>query len=372
MDFIINGTPFQLKSINQEIDESFIKLYQSFLGNSSMNYEEFESIIHKYFDSINQLENKYELHDDFFNHFIRLWNIILNNRNYGLGEWIWEKCIDISHSWELNNENNFIHKGTPFYFWGMTAILRGDIDKGYSLMHKALQEDIRRYGTISPQTPSLAFAISNYSESNQAFRNWSATQANYIKQLIDSYNQDLKCNFSLDEFWNKITGSNLDVSTIYQFFHYIAKFYDISRKPNYIYQGDFVSLLLLDLLFDLSRVVDAVLKKKNPSYWQMFNHIVILNTRMGIGLNQSYMEQLNESYKPPNKFDEILASVLDDFFQFQDQTTMTLEGKSFAVAYGIRNHAAHNIEALPIIWERYKEIEKYIFYALFLSIQKLY
>jgi hypothetical protein len=372
MDFVINGILFQLKSINSDIDESFIKLYKSFLGSSSINFEEFEFTIHNYFDSIKEIQNKFELHDELFNHFIFLWNIILGNRNYGLGEWIWEKCVEISFSWESKNEGDFIHKGTPFYFWGMTAILRGDLDKGYALMHKALQEDMRRHRTISPQTPSLAFAIANYSEKNQAFHDWSLSQANYIQQLIESYNTNLNSNFSLDEFWVKIVQSNIDDSTIYQFFHYVGKFYDISRKPNYIYQGDFVSLLLLDLLFDLSRVVDVVLKKIDPANYYLFNHIVMLNTKLNIGLNQIHMEQLKELYKPTNDFNKALTSILDGTFEFSDKTKMTLEGKSFAIAYGIRNHAAHNVEAMPIIWKRYKEIEKCIFFALFITIQKFY
>ncbi len=373
MDFIIHGRIFSLKNIDKSVDEWFVKFYKAYFLENIVVLDEFEKIIHKYFDKIEEQKNREQLHDDLFNSFITIWNVILSQRNYGLGEWIWEKCVDFSHHWEEMHEGRYIHKGTPFYFWGMTAILRGDMDKGYALMHKALQEDVRRHGSVNPQTPSFAFVIADYKEKNQAFIDWPLIQAKYIEDRINLFNQFYQKNFSLNLFWEKITRSNLEKSIIYQFVLYITKFYDITRKPEYIYKGDFAGQLLLDLLLNLARVVDSIIHQKNPSEQNLFNHILFVNNAIDLNLNQLKMEYINQKYKSiPNGFENTITSIIDNSFRFCDNSPLSDLAKPFAITYGIRNYAAHHIVSSPTIWENYEEIEKNMFFSLFICIDTLY
>ena len=51
-------------------------------------------------------------------------------------------CEAVSHrSPRTPFERSRSATGTPFYFWGMTAILRGEIDRDYLFMHRSVKEN---------------------------------------------------------------------------------------------------------------------------------------------------------------------------------------------------------------------------------------
>ena len=69
----------------------------------------------------------------------------------------------------------------------MNSIKSGDLEKGYALMHKALQEDIRTTEKTNPPTPALWFATADYSRMNQAFREWPLRQASFLSERLNHY-----------------------------------------------------------------------------------------------------------------------------------------------------------------------------------------
>jgi len=371
MLFVINGREYLLQSINSEVDNGFIALHKAYFHNGTYNFDDLKAISLRYFDSISNFQNKYELHNNFFNNFTIIWNSFLARRDYGKSEWIWELCIDLAHQWESDNSDFRIHKGTPFYFWGMTAILRGDLDKGYVLMHNALQEDIETTGLKSPNTPSLKFVIADYSSDEQAFSDWPKIQATYINKRISLYNNNFFKDFSLDKFWKSLLLSDLEKGIIYQFAHYISKFYDISRKPRYIYKGDFACQLIQDLLFDLARIVDAVIYQKHKSEKYLKQHIQFISDQLNFGLDSNKIQEINGKFRDSG-FGPTLLSILDNEFQFEDQSNLDQNTKCLAILYGIRNHGAHNVVSSPVITDRYDEIELNIFFALFLIVENFY
>lgn len=78
-------------------------------------------------------------------------------------ELVWERVLQPALAWEHAHPGQFVHKGTPYYFWAMTAILGRDMDRGYLAIHRALEEDIRTHRQARPRGPSflsLANALS--------------------------------------------------------------------------------------------------------------------------------------------------------------------------------------------------------------------
>jgi lipopolysaccharide biosynthesis regulator YciM len=58
-------------------------------------------------------------------------------------EQVWQLAVQIATQWETLNQSKYrIHKGAAYYFWAVTCILKEDLEKGFLLMHQALEEDM--------------------------------------------------------------------------------------------------------------------------------------------------------------------------------------------------------------------------------------
>ena len=75
---------------------------------------------------------------------------------------LWEYALDLAHNWEKTNRPIKIHKGTPYYFLGVTAILNNDLENGFLAMHQALKEDYRLTQSETPQKPAYWFVTLDY------------------------------------------------------------------------------------------------------------------------------------------------------------------------------------------------------------------
>lgn len=367
MIVVMNGREIQLISIDNKIDGWFINFYKAYFDNETINLDEFNNQALNFFDTH---KDNYKSHDDFFTNFTILWRSYISNRDYGTAELVWERNIELAHMWELKMTSKRIHKGTPYYFWGMTAILRGDIDKGYALMHKALQEDIDTQKTNFPDSPSFSFVIADYADKKQAFGDWPRKLAGYIQKKILTYNNQFTKKFSLEEFWGKIVNSNLEKSVIYQFALYISKLYNRERKPQYIYEGEFASQLLLDYLFNISLVIDSIIKVINPNQYKFRDHVLFANRKIALNFTDENITEINRAFN--NNFNLMLENLLDRKFKISGEDFLSDTSTAYAITYGIRNHGAHNVTSAPVIWQRFKEIEVYVLSMMFNVIENLY
>ena len=80
-----------------------------------------------------------------------------------------------------------IDKGTLFYFWGSTTLLRGSLDRGYLLIHQSVEEDSRTSGVQIPLTPSYADVCLDYETPDQAFQFWPVEPASFLEVFVHDY-----------------------------------------------------------------------------------------------------------------------------------------------------------------------------------------
>jgi hypothetical protein len=160
------------------MDQRFDQLYAAYFGNASFRWEEFTDAAMQYFDSNAGSPAAAEA---YFNNFTIIWNSILQRGgSLERAERIWEQALQPALRWERANAGHRLHKGTPYYFWGMTSLLAGNVDQGYLLIHQAVEEDIRTSGQPVPNTPAFALVSLNYKEEHQAFRQWVLQQMGYL------------------------------------------------------------------------------------------------------------------------------------------------------------------------------------------------
>jgi hypothetical protein len=179
LKFRISNTIYQTKDIDAILDEIIIDLNQT-----TLNQEQYNAIF-QFFDKV--ISNT-ALQDRFFENFTVICeNLFFKEERWHKAEHLLKMILQPALDWDRQHPQHLIHKGTPFYFWGMAAICRGDLDTGYALMHQALEEDRRTYQTLQPLSPAFAFAILDYQNVNQAFRVWSLYQAQFLKEILGIY-----------------------------------------------------------------------------------------------------------------------------------------------------------------------------------------
>ena len=131
--------------MDPEMDNAFSTLYAGFLRASTADidvlvaryFPEFETAAIAYFTRHPIVS---PVQDHFINNLTPIWNTFRNLSRLGPAQRFWEHVYSLI----LHLESHFhtrIHKGSIYYYWGGTAILNGELEKGYVLMHSALIED---------------------------------------------------------------------------------------------------------------------------------------------------------------------------------------------------------------------------------------
>jgi hypothetical protein len=179
LNFVMGGVNYQISSLTPALDRAFMQLYEAFSGPKAFDLREFHGAV---FEFLDKSENSPTSHDTYFNNFTILWTGYQNSGHFDHAEAVWEMALKPVLRWEHDHPGTFVHKGTPFYFWGMTAILRGEIDRGYLFMHRSVKEDERTNPRNYQKSPGFYFATLNYGEADQAFRPWLLEQARFLKK----------------------------------------------------------------------------------------------------------------------------------------------------------------------------------------------
>jgi hypothetical protein len=368
MEFVIAGKVFRVEDLEPTLDKAFLDLHGAFLSNRPYNLAGFEKAALGFFSRGTDLS----AHDKFFNNFTILWRWFLDGRRLDEAELLWEKALQPALTWEKQNPGSFIHKGTPFYFWGMTAILKGDLDRGYALMHQAVAEDARMTGNQFPDTPAFAFVALNYTKVDQAFREWLLLQAGFLNNFVTTYCSSCSRKLRLEELRTRFLSDPPSRDAVFIFAYALARLYRLSRVPTYALASPFAGQLEVNLLFDLSLVIDAAIKAKNPNpkTWRFSELAEFLSQRSSLGISKAQLDEVNGEFI--NNFDQTMTALASGTFTFKDGTRPSKLGSDLLVTYGVRNHGAHNVSGASVIWQQFENILQSLFNILFLCVETLY
>lgn len=365
-NFLMNGLNYSLESLSPKLDLAFMHLYEAFAGPKPFDLRQFQEAVFEFLDQ-NQNSRR---HDNYFENFTILWTQYRDSGRYEQAEAVWDLALKSALLWEEQHPGAFVHKGTPFYFWGMTAILRGEIDRGYSLMHRALKEDERTDPLNFRQKPGFYFATLNYKEAGQAFRSWLMEQAKVLNEQLRSYNAFQKRNLTLDDFQSKFLSKPPSLEAISLLGYVIARLMRFEGIPGFALKSDFAGQLEGNLLFDLVSIVDAAIHKKNPRKRQFIDHAEHLSRARGGNLTSARLGEMNGRFQ--DHFEETMTLLLDNGYKIEDGSPLDAADAAIGVTYGIRNKWAHGVPTATVIWKRFQEIRQRAFDTLFLTADFLY
>ena len=301
-----------------------------------------------------------------------MWDPLRKAKDYIRAELVWERALEPAIAWEQANPGKFLHKGTAFYFWAVTALLRGDLDRGYLLMHQGLEEDKRNWGlNVTPTKPGFALVSIDAANPNQWFRPWVLDQAAFLGELLTEYSTSYSRALDFGEFRKRFLSSSTNLDTLFLFAHSVARIIQLKKVPQYSLQNPFAGQLEANILFDLVLVIDAAIKEKNAAGKSFSEHAAFLLNAAGSILTVGHLTNHIQSALTTN-FDSTLKGILDGTFRLPGGIPLNRLEHDVALTYGVRNRGAHDVSSSAFIWQRFSEIQQALFNVLFSVVDYLY
>lgn len=140
--------------------------------------------------------------------------------------------------------------------------------------------------------------------------------------------------------------------------------------PDHTTKNPFAGQLELNILFDVTLVIDSAIKAKNPTQWKFIHHAEHLLSATGHVLTNAQLGKINRLFE--NDFDATLQAALGVTLALSDGTILDPVQSDVALCYGLRNHSAHNTGTASTIWNRFPEVQQAVFRTLFTTLDYLY
>ncbi len=359
---------FRMGSLGDSINQQFVCLSEHFLANKAFNRSAFCRQASSYFDTHT---GDWAAHDTFFNGFTPIWQVLLSRGALLDGYWVWELALECASTWESTNPTQRIHKGTPYYFWGMTAVLAGDLDRGFLLMHQALSEDVQTTGVPLPPAPALAFVSLDYGKQDQAFRSKVQEIAQFLESYLEIYRRTRNGTLTIEQFRSKLLQSADLFHVAFNFVFILFRLHMLLKKvePD-VRMNHFAALLESNLLFNLCLVIDATIHNKNIGKWKFIDHAEFLSVACGLGISRSQLVEINNAFKKDFPF--MAGKLLSGNYVFNDGQVLYESGIDLALAYGFRNFGAHKVEGFPIVYQNFEGLAQRLMNVLILSLERLH
>jgi hypothetical protein len=370
MELVLGGITLNLPSLSPALDAQIIRFHEAFLAGGTLEVGQFHAAATEWL----RAQSDDSRDDEYFKAFTIVWRNYLAQGHLSRAEHVWLLAIDPALSVEQSNPpGRHIHKGTVFYFWGMTALLAGNLDKGYALMHQAVEEDVLRSGGSWPSSPSTALATLDSFEENQAFREWVVAQAALLESFLEEYRQKRSGALTLQDMRNRLLTKPDVRDATFSLSYVLARLLKLREIPPYARDSAFVSQLELNLLFDLALVIDCILKPMSGSQGASFYHqAVYLANRASLGISGN---QLGEANQAANRdFTATITTLISESGSVLNDRTTVLYGieKDLAISYIIRNLGGHSMPSLPVLRQRKDQIEQAVFNTLFFAVETCY
>jgi hypothetical protein len=328
----------------------------------------FRAAASQYFDSVIGSVHAPAAHDHYFYAFSPLWVHFRNTWRFDWAEEIWRTALDPAQEWERTHPGQQIDKGVPYYFWAMTALLRGSIDSGYVLAHQAAEEDSRTSSGLKyPDTPAYALVSLNYDKDDQAFKGWIDEQANFFKGFITDYGYVHGRSFGIDDVRDKFLRNPPNHDVVFLLTYTIARLKEISEIPVEVKRNLFAGQLQLNLLFDLLLVIDNAIRQRNSSRWKFLHHATYLLHHAGHALPE--LGDVNGQFD--RNFGACTTDALDGRLIINGRALDRLQC-DVAIAYGLRNRGAHHVESESVIWNDFDRIQRAVFRTFCATVDYLY
>lgn len=366
---------YDFESISPEIDAAFHKFYTAALEDNL----DISAIDEKHLPDLEKLGNAYlkvnpdtETTRKYFKNLRFIWVLLYKEDKLQDAERYLARVLQ-SIITDIEEQGIKIHKGPMYYFWGGTALLQARLDRGFFLMHSAYDED-KRIGEPQP-TPAYKFVSLKFTDKEQYFGFLVRMFADYLSKFINRYAWITKSNYDRNEFQVNFLDLNPNPDIVFSFTYTLARLHQLSLYSSHYFNNEFASQYKLNLLFDLTLVVENALRIKHPDFGRAKLLFPILADHLCSVLTWNLKEGHLSGYIQPaaeKNYDKCLTDLLDQIFPFTHQVSNRELEYDIALTYLIRNRGAHDLSSSKVINSRFDELLQGIFNVLFLVAHTLY
>jgi hypothetical protein len=360
--------------LDAEADGAFRSLFEGFFSDPDADFKTlvenllptFEPSMLAYFDR-NAQSNP--LQDRFFTNLTFIWRRYFDQGRLSEAKAFWNKIVATTRTWE-GRTGHRVHKGSALYFWGVTAIVQGEIDKGFLLMHSALEEDILTHNNPLPRTPALMFATLDFSEPRQFFYPFVRELADFLQSFLPAYQTLRGTPFSIDNFRTKFLNHPPSAHAVFALTHALARLHLLHRVPTYSLSSQFGGQYQLAVLSDIALVIDEAVAFKDKAHWRFIDLAAFLASQSNLQLSKDDLAFANVALDA--SFNTTISALADRTFTFRDGTSRPPLECDLATTYCIRNHGAHNLSSFPAISAEFPKLRQSFLNSLFLTVEILY
>ena len=333
---------YQLPDLSPRLDAALRGFYAFQNGVAPDNSGELNAAAIEY---LTGSPEQWAAHDGYFNAFTPLWRRFISQERYDSSNSLWRRALDPVNSVEQAGIR--IHKGSAFYFWGMNAIMAGDVDLGFLMMHAALEEDIRTHGRVDPATPSYRLAVLDGDHPDQAFRPFVEGLSGRLDNRLEAYRHRYGRNLTMAAFKGQFLEQQDLRETAFLLSFTLARLEKvlINQVP---VAGTFGSQFFANLFFDLCLVVDAAIKNRSAGVnapEKFINLAAHLSSVGNLGVTTQDLGFINGQFK--TDFDATLTGALD-FTLTSRGRPMSQSASRLAVVYGFEIGARTDPHPAPL------------------------
>src|SRR5262245_58756042 len=118
LSFSIGDLRFGLTSLSPDLNDAFVRFYAARLTGEQVREAEFDSAAGAFL--VGNADSG--AHDQFFSNFTPLWKVYLDAGRLSDATGVWQWALRPALALESSSATR-VHKGTAYYFWGMTVLL---------------------------------------------------------------------------------------------------------------------------------------------------------------------------------------------------------------------------------------------------------
>lgn len=306
-----------------------------------------------------------DLQQPFINSLTPFWKKLIKNQQYAQSQILWENVLSMVERISEHFHHR-IHKGAIFYYWGISAILNGELEKGYRLMGEALVEDIKTYKNKDPDTPAYKFVHFDYKDKNQNFCYYLNELRNIWVEYLENYKNENSSKLDDVAIQKRFLLNHPNSECVLLLNYSLARIKQLSSIKN-TPDNFLAGILDQNLLFDLTLVIDLSLKPRTGNFGLDISN---LWKKINPNMCQEKLQQINGAVI--NNFYSGISSLLSRQFTDSDLGKLNSIECDIAITYVIRNHSAHNIDPNLILPIKSYSLIRSIFNVLFFVIDSQY
>lgn len=276
---------------------------------------------------------------------------------------LFRHTVGLVEQWEVDHPSEPPrHKGTPYYWLGMGYTLLGDLDRAFLYMHLALEEDRRTSGEKVPEMPAFAFVSLDAQKQEQAFKEAVDAYAAFIEERLAGYRKDTHGSLTLPVLREKVIAAESRWDGMFHLVYATARIRHLELLGPVVTNTAFGRNLLGQAIGDICVVAEEWLREGWPGDGEFLKHAVRFLRSRGITDAQEVVDSVATASGAD--WGGTVTALLDGTHRSARRALSAVE-LDITTAWQMRNSAAHRVTANELIAERFEDIERRAYGAVF-------